>query len=492
MELLKELIEIDTQSGKPVYLQVANAFMQHIIQGTLRKGLRLPGSREMAALLQLNRMTVVAAYAELEAQGWIEMLPRKGTFIRTALPLLTPKRITDESEMVGFPETTGFSYKEKGILLNPVTEFPTPGRLYINDGFPDPRLAPVQELVSAMRSIAQKAVNRKYLMYGGNAGTGLLRETLAANLNDTRGLAITQQNILVTRGAQMGIYLAASLILRERDNVIVAAPGFQGANITFRQLGAVINYVPVDKDGIDTEAIEKKCRQKKIKIVYVMPHHHNPTTATLTPERRLHLLRLAEKYKFAILEDDYDYDFHYASRPMLPMASLDRKGNVIYIGTLTKTLAPSIRIGFMVAPEPFIKTATFLRKSIDVQGDSLLENAVASMYKEGIIARHIKKSVKIYKERRDHFCALLQQEFGDTIQFEKPDGGMSVWVNFLKHDLARIAKRTAEKGLMMRDGMDYDHGNTSYNSLRMGFASLNFNEQNKAVSILKQAAFLKK
>jgi len=136
----------------------------------------------------------------------------------------------------------------------------------------------------------------------------------------------------------------------------------------------------------------------------VIPHHHNPTTVTLTPERRIRLLELSVKYKFAIIEDDYDYDFHYASKPMMPMASLDRHGSVIYIGTLTKTLAPAIRIGFMVAPEHFIRHAVWLRKALDTQGDSLMENAIAGLYKDGTIASHIKRSVKLYKERRDHLC----------------------------------------------------------------------------------------
>src|SRR5690606_23966695 len=140
----------------------------------------------------------------------------------------------------------------------------------------------------------------------------------------------------------------------------------------FRQLGASVNYVPVNEGGIDVEAIEKLCREKSIRFIYVISHHHNPTTVTLIPERRIKLLELAAEYRFAIIEDDYDYDFHYTSTPMMPMASLDKQGSVIYIGTLTKTLAPSIRIGFMIAPQNFIRAAVYLRKSIDVQGDSLM------------------------------------------------------------------------------------------------------------------------
>jgi GntR family transcriptional regulator/MocR family aminotransferase len=488
MELLKELIVIDPDLEIPVYLQITNAFIQNIRQGRLRKGLKLPGSREVAGLLNINRMTAVAAYQELDAQGWIETLPRKGTFVKVQLPLLSPKKIADESRIFKLPQKPGFSYDEKRIIPIPTPGFPPAGKLIFNDGFPDIRLAPIEDLIRSMRSVSRLPANKKYLMYGGAQGNLLLRETLAAFLNDTRGLSITPENILITKGAQMGIYITSSMLLKPDEEVIAGTPGYVSANLTFQQLGARINYVPVDDNGMDIDAVEKLCKKKKIKLVYVIPHHHNPTTVTLIPERRMRLLELASKYNFAIIEDDYDYDFHYASKPIMPMASHDRHGHVIYIGTLTKTLAPAIRFGFMVAPEKFIQTATWLRKTIDTQGDSLMENAIAELYKDGTITRHIKRSVKLYKERRDHFCNLLQDEFRETISFKIPDGGMSVWTKFVNRDLKIISSKAFAKGLIVKDGTTYDTEKIKYNAVRLGFASLNFKEQEKAVKILKEVS----
>jgi GntR family transcriptional regulator/MocR family aminotransferase len=275
------------------------------------------------------------------------------------------------------------------------------------------------------------------------------------------------------------------MLLRKNDEVVVGTPGYSGANLTFLQTGAKINYVSVDDEGIDVDALEKLCSRKKIKMIYVIPHHHHPTSATLSPERRVRLLTLASKHKFAILEDDYDYDFHYGGKPMMPMASVDRNGNVLYIGTLTKSLAPAIRLGFIVGPESFIQAATGLRKSIDTQGDSLIENAVAELYRDGTISRHLKKSIRIYGERRDHFCALLRNELSDMISFNVPEGGMSVWAKFLKHDLPSVSEKAAKKGLIIRDGTDYDIRKMKYNAVGLGFASLNFSEQDKAIGILK-------
>ncbi|HZE83622.1 MAG TPA: PLP-dependent aminotransferase family protein [Puia sp.] len=485
MQQIKELIIIDKASRIPVYLQITYAIIQGIHQGKFRKGIRLPGTRLVADLLKINRMTVVAAFEELQLQGWIEMQPQKGTFVKVELPTLFPKKLSDEGSVFKIPEKPGFTYDEKRISPFYAPDFPPPGKLVLDNGFPDTRLAPIEDLVRTIRSQSRLSFNKKYLTYGGAQGTFFLRETLAAFLNHTRGLSITPDNILITKGAQMGLYITTRLLIKPNQEVIVGAPGYARANRTFQQAGARINYIPVDESGIDTTRVEKLCKAKTIRMVYVIPHHHHPTTVTLIPERRVHLLELAARYKFAIIEDDYDYDFHYASRPMMPMASLDRNGNVIYIGTLSKSLAPAIRVGFMVAPERFIRTATGLRKLIDSQGDSLIENAIAELYKDGAIARHIKKSVKLYKERRDYFCDMLRLELGDRISFTVPEGGMSVWTNFLKDSLPTVVEKAYKKGLILSDGTDYDNGRIKYNSTGLGFASLNFGEQEKAVAVLK-------
>jgi GntR family transcriptional regulator / MocR family aminotransferase len=291
--------------------------------------------------------------------------------------------------------------------------------------------------------------------------------------------------MIITRGAQMALFIATSLLIKAGEDVIVGEPGYFGANITFRQLGANLNRVPADENGIDVDAVESICRKKKIRLIYVIPHHHHPTTVTFTPERRMRLLALAEKYRFAIIEDDYDYDFHYASKPMMPMASLDRHGSVIYIGTLTKTLAPAFRIGFMTGPADFIRLAGNYRRFMDHQGDSLLENAVAALYQDGTISRHIKKSVRIYKDRRDHFCKLLTNELGNAVSFKVPDGGMAVWTTFKNEKLPQLSTAVLKKGLVLNNGLEYNTHKTNYNAARLGFASLNFDEQKTAIEIIK-------
>jgi GntR family transcriptional regulator/MocR family aminotransferase len=484
MNTFQDLIKIDKSANTPLYLQVTNAIIHQIRSGRLRRGLKLPGSRELAGLLAINRMTVVAAYAELLVQGWIDQKPRKGSFIRNELPVLMPESIVEAGAVL--TAATGIPFPiNNNLLVFPHLKAVENERFVIDDGFPDPRFAPIEELTRSMRGLSKIPSYKKYLLYGDTKGTELLRKVLANFLNDTRGLPVSANNLLITRGGTMGIYLAARVITQPGDHIIMSEPGFRFAREIFSHLQLNINKVTVDEHGLDLNAVEQICKTSNIRFVYTVPHHHYPTTVTLPPERRIRLLELAKMYNFAIIEDDYDYDFHFSSKPMLPIASIDSCGSVVYIGTLTKTLAPTIRIGFLTATEKFVDLATSYRKSIDFQGDAFLELAIAQLYRDGIIEKHINKSLKIYKNRRDHFCELLKTQLGEKVNFTIPNGGMSVWTKFNGVDLKKLSAEAAKKGLKISDGTKYDSMERKYNSIRMGFASLDISEQEEVVQILK-------
>ncbi len=203
----------------------------------------------------------------------------------------------------------------------------------------------------------------------------------------------------------------------------------------------------------------------------------------------MRLLELAAKYGFAILEDDYDYDFHYTSSPILPLASADYYGSVIYVGSFCKTIAPGIRIGFMVAPQNLIQQAVRLRRIIDRQGEHLLEEGMANLLKNGDITRHLKKANKIYHERRDMMCDLLQHHLGQYVSFKIPDGGFAIWMRYLKGIKPKtVAEKAAAMGLAVSGGKDYyfDPAQESEH-IRIGFASMNFKELEQATETLARA-----
>lgn len=480
----KSLIQVDRSSPVTLYIQVCNTFISLITNGTLRPSDMLPSSRILAELIGINRNTVKLAYEELISQGWAESIERKGIFVLSKLPSVSRKTVP-EARKINNPQES-FLWTNK--FENPVAgEILQKNILTIDDGFPDVRLAPVDLLMREYRSLSRKSYGKNFLKYGSSSGSEHLRAAISKYLSHSRGLIVTPGNMVITKGSQMGIYLAARLLLNSSDNIAVGVSNYISADDTFRFCGAKLLRIPIDSNGLDVGHLQKILKKKKIKAIYVIPHHHFPTTVTMSMERRLKLLDLAKEHRFAIIEDDYDFDFHYDNKPYLPLASIDHNRNVIYIGSISKTFAPAWRIGFMTGPTAFVEAASSLRLLIDKQGDTLLEEAFASLFENGEMDRHFRKSLKIYKQRRNIFCDILASDFSNTISFKIPEGGLAVWSDFDKKiDLQRMSEEALKQGLYIGNGSFYKNEAFSTNALRMGFASLAENEIVKALRILKK------
>jgi GntR family transcriptional regulator/MocR family aminotransferase len=482
----KTSIQFDRKSNQPLYLQLSNQIIQLIKDQTLPPNTRLPGSRTLAEQLNVHRKTIVACYDELMMQGWVESIPKKGTFIRRNLPVLQQQKI-DDSEFYDLKKNTGFTFYKSSVLHEKALK-KQKDVMYINDGISDERLTPIDEIARTYRRVCARKSVFDHLSYGSTFGNDDLRKVLVDYLNETRGLNIIKENVLITRGSQMGNWLSSQLLLKENDIVVVGNTNYESANATFLNQRAKLERVVVDKDGIVTEEIEKLCQQQQVKAVYVTSHHHHPTTVTLSAKRRIHLLNLAQQYNFAIIEDDYDYDFNYNHAPILPLASHDVNGNVIYIGSVCKTVAPVFRIGYLIASKEFVDEASKLRGYVDRQGDALLELTFADFIKSGDLDRHIRKVMKIYKRRRDLFCKLLKDELGDFFQFDIPKGGMAVWVKLnSNHSWEQLSKIAITHKLEIGEWQRYDSSKLDHNCIRIGFAAHNKEEIYELIYRLKKS-----
>ncbi|WP_031528011.1 MocR-like pyridoxine biosynthesis transcription factor PdxR [Dyadobacter crusticola] len=483
MQALSSLIILDRTGKSPLYLQIASQLTALIRSGTLQPGHRLLSSRKLALLLNVHRRTIVQAYDELLAQGWLESQTGNGTFVASSLPEAAPEPVSGLVPKKTNPSrNAGFTFRKLTHLNRGVLK--SGSRLHLDDGFPDARLAPVEDLSRAYRSQLLRGNPYVRLGYGDTKGSAWLRQELSAHLNETRGLNTSADNILITRGVIMGIHLVSTALLQPGDCVAVDAPGWFGANMNFVQAGATVVQILVDKHGLDVKALEKLCSQKPVRMVYVTSHHHYPTTVALRADRRIALLQLSAKYGFAIFEDDYDYDFHYLSKPLLPLAGADQQGMVLYCGSFTKTISPAFRVGFLVGSEDIISELALLRRIVDRQGDQMLENAIAELMQTGVIQRHLRKSVRLYRQRRDHFCELLKSELGNYLQFEGPDGGMAVWTKFNSDiDLPALASKALQKDLYFSSG--FGQSKELANMVRLGFASSDLNELEESVAIIR-------
>lgn len=477
---------VDKTLDTAVYVQIADQIGHMVKSGRLKSGEKLPSSRVLSSFLKLNRQTIVVAYDELLAQGLVESTIGHGTFISQNLPDIQPQPLKKGGlSNPKIASTAGYKFNSNGSVDLPFVTSKT--RYHLDDGFPDPSIAPLQDLTRAIRS--QILIRNPYnqLGYGDPSGLLKLREELSKYLNTSRGLGIGAENILITRGTMMGFHLSCKGLLERGDTVAIGESTWSGAIRNFDQAGVKSIGIPVDAYGIDVDYLQEVCQKQPVKMLYITPHHHYPTTATLRADRRLKLLQLAEKYGLIIFEDDYDYDFHYQSRPLMPLASEDPTGMVLYCGSFTKTISPAFRVGYLVGPADVIAYLSKLRRFVDRQGDVVLEGAIADLLEEGLIQRHLRKSLRIYRERRDVFCSLLKDQLSNYISFNIPEGGMAVWANFEKDiDLVSLAKKAIQNDLYFSDGSILNMPEHMRGSTRLGFASSTPEELEICVSIMKK------
>ncbi|REA56623.1 PLP-dependent aminotransferase family protein [Dyadobacter luteus] len=475
-------ITVDRTHSEAIYIQIANQLAQLIRKGVMSAGFQLPSSRVMAKELGVHRKTVTEAYDELLSQGWLEGRQGSGTFVAQNIPVIKPVSIGREEGLIS-RKVSGFTLKELNYPNRPVTKYPEP--LHLDDGFPDVRLAPLGDLAKAYRNQLINGNGYSRLGYSDPEGSLWLRQELAIYLNQTRGMGVSVENIMITRGTTMGLHLAASSIISDGDIVVTGNTCWAGAKYNLQQAGGKILTVTVDENGMDTDELELLCEKMPVRMVYVTSHHHYPTTVTLRADRRLKLLNLAERYGFAIFEDDYDYDFHYMSKPLLPLAASDPKGMVLYCGSFTKSIAPAFRVGYVIAAGNVIERLTQLRRIIDRQGDVALENAIADLLHNGIIQRHLRKSLREYRQRRDVFCELLTTELPDKVSFVKPDGGLAVWTRFAPtYNMTLIAQQASKRGLSFSNGLLHDLPGGGFT--RLGFASSTTEELVGTIEVLKE------
>lgn len=482
----QSFIKIDRKSDTAIYMQVAHQLINAIQRGSLPLGTKLPGTRALSSILEVHRNTIVAVYDELFAQGWVESLPNKGTFVigkNEEKPLKIGN--FNKNNLQLYPSSTGFSFKTTNILDNPFEH--SDCQYMFNDGVPDIRLTQIDQHSRIYSSIMKRKGHYKMLGHYNHDGSEFFKKNLANYLNLSRGLAISKNNLLITRSTEMSIFIASEILLSEGDVVLVGDLSYFSVNMIFQKKGVKILSVPIDDEGLSVDGVREICKKQKIRMLYLTPHHHYPTTVTLSAQRRLELLNLANEFGFAILEDDYDYDFHYDKSPILPLASADTTGMVIYTGTFGKSLAPGFRTGFIVAPENLMTEMRKYLGIIDRQGDILMEQVLGEMIAEGEIHRYLKKSLKVYQERRDRFIELLNEHLGDYIDFRKPSGGLAVWIEWkVPLNLMQLSRKCSQDNLFLPKTLLYQ--NRELIAMRLGYGHLTFEEMENSVRILANNA----
>ncbi|MET0463439.1 MAG: PLP-dependent aminotransferase family protein [Chitinophagaceae bacterium] len=460
-------VTIDPALRKSVYLQIADSIIADIRSGRLKPGDALPGSRTLAQDLRLNRNTVVEALNVLLNEEWLVSNERKGTFVADTLPLRERKTKAD------------IEVAPPGALLHPI-------RISIDDGHPDARIAPIDQLARAYRQIFKQKARWQMMGYGDAMGTPGFRKAIVDMLNQQRGMHTNDQLVCITRGSQMAMYLAAHALISPGDYVMVEHPGYKPAWKAFEKAGAKLLAVRLDEEGLlIDEVITHLNSGKKISAIYTTPHHQYPTTVTLSLQRRMQLIQLSNQYGFTIIEDDYDNEFHFGYRPVLPLSSFAELKNYVYIGTMSKVVAASLRIGYLAGNDKkLIEKAVSLRQLIDVQSDAIMEQAILQLIEDGTIRRHLKKATAYYRAKRDLTEALLTKHLHHKIKFRSPDGGLAFWIEPLaKVNWEDIAAKLQKKGISIITPANYSL-TKPVNGFRFGYGSLTDRQLEEGIKTL--------
>lgn len=475
-------MDLQFRSGLAIYKQITQKIIEEIKLGRLSASTAMPGTRHLASYLGVNRRTVVLAYDELIAQGWLCAEDRRGTFVSSNIPdLLSSYKGASAVNTLAL-KTSNEAICAQGYYNDTSTKV-----IEVNDGVPDANLISFEELSRAFRHALLYCVSPNRLDHYSPRGQYELRKSVSTMLKMERGLHVSVDQICTVRGSQMGIFLIARILSGKNDNVIFANLTYPPANEAFKSCGANILTVGVDEYGINVNEIEQLCLKHRVRVVYVMPHHQFPTTVMMPDERRLRLLLLAEKYDFFILEDDYDHEFDFSYHPVLPIASIDRYDRVIYVGSLSKILPASLRVGYIAAPSHFIDKCAAEMMLVNRQGNSVTELAVSELMNKGALKRHIRKILKIYNQNKVLLAELLESELTNAIEFATPEGGLAFWLK-IKSNLSPelITSRALKENMHIPPEAIFTLENPNSVALRFGFGSLDSNQIIRAVQILKR------
>ena len=483
----------DKNSEVPLYRQIYGAIRLSILNGEFESGKRLPPTRLLAKQLGVSRTTVINAYEQLFAEGYLEGKAGAGTFAAACLPddfLQTPRVERRENKPEIPPRKLKLSDFGKTVSKNSraiVQSNQATSYVPFRHGQPAIDKFPFD----VWTKIADKCYySRRGELFGYGAAAGFypLREAVAAHLKSARGVNCTPEQVIITSGAKQAFDLIGRIFLESGSEVWIENPCHPGAKQAFQSFGAKLTPVQVDKDGFDLSAALRHRRQAR--LVYVTPSHQFPLGLTMSLPRRLALLEWARVAEAWIIEDDYDSEFRYAGRPLASLQGLDRNGRVIYIGTFSKTIFPALRLGCLVVPPDLTQIFTAVRALSGTHSPLIDQAILAEFIAEGHFARHIRRMRTLYQERQQILVKESKRQFDGLLEVSAADAGMHL-IGWLPENISdkSVAEKAALAGLSVAPVSGYSFHQPTRNGLMLGYTA--FTEKQIKEGVRKLARILR-
>lgn len=475
-------IVLDRHSTQALSQQLAVSLRQKILNGQLEAGLRLPASRVLAQDLNVSRNTINSAFEQLRAEGYLKSRSGSGFFVSDQLPQKDkPIESASGHNISQWPPLSNYGQHLQVFADDFNVNAAANGNLPFTLGLPDLREFPSK----IWQQLLRRHSDRQVLMgYHCQQGYAPLRSALASYLNSSRGLRCKPEQIVITQGAQQALALCAHLLINPGDAALVEEPGYAGARKAFSSNGAELKTVALGTNGIDVAALPNS---GDYRLLYTTPTHQYPMGGILPACERLQLLEWAEKNRCWIIEDDYDSEFHYYTKPIAAIAGMAEQTPVIYMGSFSKTLMPGLRLGYLVVPEYLIGAFVDAKEFSGGESPLLTQAAVADFIAEGHFVRHLRRMRKLYQQKWEHMRELCEEHLNGLMTPIAQSAGMHLALAFNDQRLSdkNLAQKFHQKGFGCSPLSSYYHLTAQKKGLALGFANTSESERERGVVALK-------
>jgi GntR family transcriptional regulator/MocR family aminotransferase len=477
-------LQIDFDSGVPVYRQIAEGVRSAALDGRLRDGHRLPPTRDLARDLGVNRNTVVAAYEMLAGEGLVRSHTGKGTFL-----VARPNAAIERGDSAQEPASwfSDFSRSAEGAAVGSLQSIyklaiATEGISFVGS-YPSAELMPAEAFSRAMAKALGES-ERNVLAYGPTAGYPPLRETVAAEMR-SKGSPAGPEDILITNGAQQAIEIVFRTLVERGDAVIIEEPTYTGALTVLGSIGARAIGIPVDDEGIRPDLLAIALERYRPRLIYVQPTFQNPTTRLMTKARRREVLALATRYRCPVVEDDWGSDLRYEGDELPSLHALDGGRHVFYLGTFSKKLMPGLRVGWVAAPRPALEHLVELKRIQDCGTSPLLQAALDIFLRDGGLEEHLGRIRPAYRERRDLMLAGMESHFHPEAVWTRPAGGLFLWVTLPpSFDGEELFLAAQQRGVLFSRGELFHSDGSGRNTFRLTYSTATPAQIESGVKIL--------
>lgn len=450
-------IPFNSNSGVPFYKQIYEGYRTAILSGQLRPGQRLPSTRALAVELGISRLPAVNAFDQLLHEGYVEGKIGAGTYVKDTIP----------DEFARPVLASQVQLKKSPAPADPLEEIVGPFRVSLPalDHFP-------LRIWSRLVYRNARNLSEELMAYGDPAGYLPLREAIAEYLSTSRAVRCHANQILIVSGSQMALQICARALLKSGEAVCIEEPGYPGARDALKSAGAILLPIPLDEEGIDMNRIAMQSNRSR--AVYVTPSHQYPLGLTMTASRRLELLDWARANGSWIIEDDYDSEYRYTSRPVGSLQGMDTASRVIYIGTFSRVLFPSLRLGYVVVPGELFSAFLSVRETLDLFSPTLYQLVLTDFLLEGHFSRHLRRMRVTYLDRRNALLKALSEHLGKFLRPYNTDAGLHLSA-FLPAGLddRKIVRKAAEHGVSATALSTCYAGKHSRSGLILGFGGAN-------------------